>query len=143
MGAGSSSPSFSKANRRRRFEVGVRRSGKTPQIPEQIRSIYYVPSKSGPWSVSIVDLGKPGLKLRVALVVMLEENGAEFLASWPEVEAWGAGATEADAINELKDEILRLYTDLSGSDDASLGKLPRRWKASLSAIIDAVPAEAS
>lgn len=108
---------------------------------EEVRFLYQDPSGPRVWSVSLAHLGTPELSLRVPLVVTIEDHGTEFLASWPEVEAWGSGASEAEALNELKDEIVRLHADLSGSDEASLGKLPRRWKAALDAVIQTAPSE--
>jgi len=67
---------------------------------------------------------------------MLEDYGTEIVASWPDVEAWGAGGTEADAINALKDDLVRLYIELSSVAAAELGKLPRRWMMSLACIVE-------
>ena len=83
------------------------------------------------WSVSVADLGDAGLALRQPLTVMLEDFGEEYVASWPEVEAWGTGPTEADAINSFKDELSSLYGELAGTPDRRLGKLPMRWKRAL------------
>jgi hypothetical protein len=46
--------------------------------------------------------------------------------------------TEADAINDLKDEIIELYEELSNMSDESLGKLPKRWKRALNAAIEKI-----
>jgi hypothetical protein len=87
------------------------------------------------WSVSLVDLGRRDLKLAHPLVIQIEDYGAEFVASWPEVEAWGSGDTEADAVNCLKDAIVSLQEELDAVDDESLGKLPLRWKLALEAVL--------
>jgi|SRR6185436_6275609 len=86
------------------------------------------------WAATISELGESGLALRAPLTVTLEDFGEEIIASYPEVEAFGSGATEADAINALKDEISGLYAELTTTPESRLGKLPRRWKRALCAV---------
>jgi hypothetical protein len=86
------------------------------------------------WVATIADLGAPGLGLRTPLIVTLEDFGDEIVASYHEVEAFGSGPTEADAINSLKDAIADLYTELAAVPDQELGKLPKRWKRTLCAV---------
>lgn len=86
------------------------------------------------WAATISELGESGLALRSPLTVTLEDYGEEIVASYPEVEAFGSGSTEADAINALKDEISSLYSELIGAPEKTLGKLPRRWKRALCAV---------
>lgn len=86
------------------------------------------------WAATISELGECGLALRSPLTVTLEDFGEEVVASYPEVEAFGSGPTEADAINALKDEISGLYAELASTPENQLGKLPRRWKRALCAV---------
>jgi len=86
------------------------------------------------WVATVADLGEPGIFLRAPLIVTLEDWGEEIVASYPEVEAFGSGTTEADAINALKDEIAGLYSELASAADDKLGKLPKRWKRALLAV---------
>ena len=86
------------------------------------------------WSATISELGESGLALHAPLIVTLEDFGDEFIASYPEVEAFGSGPTEADAINALKDAIGGLYADLAATPSGELGKLPKRWKRALLAV---------
>jgi hypothetical protein len=86
------------------------------------------------WAATISELGESGLALRAPLTVTLEDYGDEVVASYPEVEAFGSGSTEADAINDLKDEIANLYVELTETPQTKLGKLPRRWKRALCAV---------
>ena len=83
------------------------------------------------WSATISELGESGLALRAPLIVTLEDFGDEFVASYPEVEAFGSRPTEFDAINALKDAIGGLYAELAGAPNDELGKLPKRWKRAL------------
>ena len=86
------------------------------------------------WAATISELGESGLALRSPLTVTLEDYGEEIVASYPEVEAFGSGSTEADAINALKDEISHLYLELIEAPEKTLGKLPRRWRRALCAV---------
>lgn len=91
-----------------------------------------VPNRT--WAATISELGESGLALHAPLTVTLEDFGEEFIASYPEVEAFGSGPTEADAINALKDAIAGLYGELVAVPDQQLGKLPRRWKRALCTV---------
>jgi len=92
-----------------------------------------IPSRT--WSISMVSLGHDDLKLRFPLVVGIEDYGSEFVASWPEVEIYGSGQTEADAVNALKDALVQLYKDCLGTDENDFSKTPRRWLMALRAIV--------
>lgn len=85
------------------------------------------------WVATVADLGG-GLALRTPLIVTMEDFDEEIVASYPEVEAFGSGPTEADAINALKDEVSNLYVQLAATPEDRLGKLPRRWKRALCAV---------
>lgn len=88
------------------------------------------------WSTSIFELGDDAIILKHPLIVTIEDYGDdEFTASWPEVEAFASGATESEAINDLKDEIVALFRELSTMPDNELGKLPKRWKRALNSAI--------
>ena len=95
------------------------------------------------WSTSIVSLGSDKYRLLFPLIISLEDYGVEIIASWPEVEAWGTGNTDSEAINALKDDIVRLCDDLLGAQDLTLGKLPRRWAMALRAVIAVVVDDAA
>ncbi len=86
------------------------------------------------WAATISELGESGLSLHGPLTITLEDYGDEVVASYPEVEAFGSGPTEADALNALKDEIAQLYSELVAAPDSKLGKLPRRWKRALCTV---------
>ena len=69
--------------------------------------------------------------------IVIEEYSDEIVARWPEVEAFGSGATEAEAIAILKQDIVSLFEDLVSFSDDELGKLPQGWKRILLRIIEA------
>ena len=69
----------------------------------------------------------------------VEEFADEVVATLPEVELFGVGSTEPDAINALKNEIRSLHEELEATPDESLGELPRRWKLALQVAFRTAP----
>jgi hypothetical protein len=67
--------------------------------------------------------------------VVIEEYGDEVIASFPEIEAFGAGLCEAEAIVDLKNEVREIFFELEEMSDKSLGKLPLSWKKILSKVV--------
>jgi hypothetical protein len=51
----------------------------------------------------------------------LEYDGGEWLAVLPELEIYGDGLTEGEAIEDLKSELLDLYEDLNSIPAQKLG----------------------
>jgi hypothetical protein len=52
----------------------------------------------------------------------LEYDGGEWLAILPELEIYGDGLTEGEAIEDLKSELLDLYEDLNSIRAQKLGR---------------------
>jgi hypothetical protein len=73
--------------------------------------------------VTIVDLGTPALCLTQAVHIVIEQYDDEITASWPEVEAFGAGDSDGEAIVALKRDIVALYEDLAAMPETKLGPL--------------------
>ena len=67
--------------------------------------------------------------------VVIEEYGDEVVASFPEIEAFGAGLCEAEAIIDLKNEIKKTFFELEEVSEEELGKLPLSWKRVLSKVV--------
>jgi hypothetical protein len=67
--------------------------------------------------------------------VVIEEYGDEVIATFPEIEAFGAGLCEAEAIINLKNEIRKIFFELEGVSDNELGKLPLSWKRVLLKVV--------
>ena len=67
--------------------------------------------------------------------VVIEEYENEVIASFPEIEVFGVGANEPEALISLKSEIKDLYYDLIESPKETLGKLPLSWYRVLERII--------
>jgi hypothetical protein len=89
------------------------------------------------WTTEIRDLGIEQLRLNQPILITIEEYTAEdsVIARYPEVEAFGEGQTEPEAILQLKADIVRLYYDLTGSSPETLGVLPQSWLRVLRQVI--------
>ena len=72
---------------------------------------------------TLVALGIQRLSLTRAVLIVIEEHEDEVTASWPEVEAFGAGRSPDEAILALQRDIVALYDDLHDMPDAELGPL--------------------
>jgi len=70
--------------------------------------------------------------------IVIEDWGNEVVASFPEIEAFGLGKSEPEAIGELKDSIRELYYDLTETPKDKLGKLPLSWMRILERLIKKV-----
>ena len=75
---------------------------------------------------NITEIGD-GFQVKMPIPVTIEEYGDEVIASFPEVEVFGSGTTEAEAISRLKKEIMELYNELLKTPKNELGYLPLAW----------------
>jgi len=66
--------------------------------------------------------------------IVIEETNGEVVASFPDVELFAIGETEAEAIQNLKIEMRNLYLDLCESRD-TLGELPLGWLRTLNKVV--------
>ncbi len=89
------------------------------------------------YNSQIRDLGDEDYALNEPLMVSIEEYPGEdtVIASFPEIELFGEGATEAEALTNLKWSILDLYEELTDSSLGELGDLPKAWLSILRKII--------
>ena len=89
------------------------------------------------YNLQIRDLGDENYTLIEPLIVSMEEYTSEdiVIASFPEIEVFGDGVTEAEALMNLKWAILDLYEELLNSSPDELGDLPKAWLSILRKII--------
>ena len=89
------------------------------------------------YNSQIRDLGDETYELTEPLLITIEEYSVDdtVIASFPEVEAFGEGITETEAILNLKLAILDLYDELKETPVDELGSLPRSWLNVLHKII--------
>lgn len=75
------------------------------------------------------------LELIRPIPVVIEEYVDEVIATFPEIEAVGAGLCESEAIINLKKEIRKIFFELEGVNDNKLGRLPQGWKRVLLKVV--------
>jgi hypothetical protein len=95
-------------------------------LNKEIRQVLSRPQK---WVTQIRDLGTAELRLVEPVLVVIEEYPEEesVIARFPELEAFGEGITEAEALLCLKNDIRSLYDDLNNTPENELGTLPQSW----------------
>lgn len=76
-----------------------------------------------------------GVEVLQPIPIVIEETEEEVIASFPEIEAFGVGAGEAEAIRDLKEEIRKLFFELENISEDELGKLPISWKRVLLKVV--------
>jgi len=64
--------------------------------------------------------------LKKPLIILLERDGNQYIASLDDVEVFVVSDTEYEAIDGICEEIVQLYEDLLDSSHR-LGPLPLRW----------------
>lgn len=89
------------------------------------------------YNTQVRDLGDDNYSLNEPLIVSIEEYPGEdtVIASFPEIEVFGEGVTEAEALMNLKWAILDLYEELMESAPDELGDLPKAWLSILRKIV--------
>lgn len=86
-------------------------------------------------STVLRDLNSADYEVVGDISIDLEAYTEETVAKWPDVGLYGTGTCEADAVAELKSQILALVEDLETEDDEGLGPAPRAWKRVLSKVV--------
>lgn len=74
--------------------------------------------------------------LRQPLAIVVEQYASETVASFPNIEAFGAGSSEPEAIALLEQEIIDLYEQLQLIDQRELGPIPRGWLRVLNKLLE-------
>jgi len=75
------------------------------------------------------------LEVIMPIPVVIEEYDDEVIAAFPEIEAFGVGSGEAEAIRNLKEEIRKIFFELEKTSEDELGKLPLTWKKVLLKVV--------
>jgi len=86
------------------------------------------------YNATIYELGNSEYELTMPLQIVLEEDQEETVARIPELNLYASADTDSEAINELKQEVIKLYEDLETSD-RTLGPLPESWLETLRKLI--------
>jgi len=76
--------------------------------------------------VPVNSLKSMAYTLTKPLLILIEKENDQYIASLDDIEAFHTADTEYEAVNGLCDEIIQLYEDLSESG-SKLGPLPEKW----------------
>lgn len=92
------------------------------------------------FNAQIRDLNEATYKLCEPIFITIEKYPSEdeVIATYPEINVFGVGVTELEAIVNLKQSILDLYEELDQASTGELGDLPLSWKNILTTIIERV-----
>ncbi len=74
------------------------------------------------------------LKFPIDIVIKIHEN--ETIAIIPDLEIYGEGSNEFEAVNELKWELVDLLDHLMSLPEDELGDGPKSWKRTLELIVE-------
>lgn len=86
--------------------------------------------------IKINDLALDNYRLKKPIDVILKFYPNEVLAVIPDLEIFGEGNNEIEAINDLKLELIDLFHDLKDIPESKLGKYPKSWKKIITSIIN-------
>ena len=85
--------------------------------------------------IPLNDLPDPRYRLRKPLLITLEFDDGQVIASLDEIEAFAYAETEYEAIELLCVEIVQLYEEIV-LDDQPIGPLPKKWRHYLKGVIE-------
>jgi len=95
---------------------------KLREVTEEIRQLRDELSRRPLVStINLHDLGADSPCVKLPIPVVLHETEEEALARWPETRAYGIGSTLAEAISNLKQNIIMLFFDLKSREPELLG----------------------
>ncbi len=89
-------------------------------------------------SLLLYSLRRPGLRLRNPIAIALEDDGGQVIASAYDLELFGYGETEGEALDDLRHTIVDLYLTLRENVNA-LGALPEQVWEYLADIVEEDP----
>ncbi len=84
----------------------------------------------------IYNLNSDEFTLKEPIDVVLKTADNEIIALLPDLEIYGEGVNEIEALLDLKNEIIDLFVDLNSIDDKNLDRLPRNWKKIINSLVE-------
>jgi hypothetical protein len=106
------------------------------QIVEIQKRLESLESALNTYHIEIYDLANEEYSLKSPVQIVIERYDAdEFIARFPELDIFGPGETEPEAVLNLKNEIVDLYDELIALDEKELGRVPRMWLRILKKLI--------
>lgn len=84
------------------------------------------------------DLSSETHRLKTPILVTVEQYADEVTARWPEVEGFGAGATETQALAALKSDIVSLFEDVQYLQETEPDRLGKPLRSIARVLADAM-----
>jgi len=117
--------------RKENFEL----PSKSPYVEamEQLLSLSHRRDKG--LTIKIYDIPSDIYELSKEIDVIVKYEGGEYLALFLDLELYGEGCTEFEAVRDLKYEIIDLADDILDINDENLGIQMLSWKKTLNKIL--------
>lgn len=87
-------------------------------------------------TIKIFSLPTENYRLRAPVDVVLEIYPDEVIASIPDLEIFGEGSNQMEAVADLKNELLDLIDIIDDHGPDRLGNGPKAWKRSLEMMVE-------
>jgi len=117
------------------------------RLEAEIREVRdFLSDELSPWMERVIgrrplllySLRHPHLRLRNPIAAFLEDDGAQIIASAYDLDLFGYGETEGEALDDLRRTIVDLYVSLKESAD-TLGPLSQQVWEYLSDVVEELP----
>ncbi|MBN1348613.1 hypothetical protein JXJ21_04325 [candidate division KSB1 bacterium] len=78
-------------------------------------------------TIQVKTLNHPNFELRQPLVITVQEDRQNIIANYNELDSFGCGCTESEAVVDLLNEIIETYVDLESEEKALQPTAKRLW----------------
>lgn len=86
--------------------------------------------------IPLADIRNTHLKLSQHLPILLEWDGYQYIASSIDLETYGSGETEWEAIDDFRKEVVKLYNDLKSNQENLGPNLEKIWQYLKSIVVE-------
>ena len=106
---------------------------KIQKLQNEVEALKKQPS-AFPSKITSIPSEKYELKEPIDVIIKIDED--EVIALIPDLELYGDGCNEIEALNDLKLELIDLLEDLDSYPNENLGSVPKAWNKSLKSMIN-------
>jgi CRISPR/Cas system-associated endoribonuclease Cas2 len=106
---------------------------KIQKLHNEVEALKRQPSA---FSSKITSIPSEKYELKEPIDVIIKIDGDEVIAMIPDLELYGEGCCEIEAVNDLKLELIDLLEDLEPYPDENLGRVPKAWNKTLKSMIN-------
>jgi len=106
---------------------------KIQKLHNEVEALKRQPSA---FSSQITSIPSEKYELKEPIDVIIKIDEDEVIAMIPDLELYGEGCNEIEAVNDLKLELIDLLEDLEPYPDENLGRVPKAWNKTLKSMIN-------